>query len=103
MCSDAVSGTNTGSFPGKHIALDAAVIANGDRERISGGFQIVAKTLGDLADHINVHTVRASTENTPESAGTEFQIHVKAVIDLFGIFDRIQIFQFLDKVRCIFG
>ena len=96
MCSDAVSGTNTGSFPGKHIALDAAVIANGDRERISGGFQIVAKTLGDLADDKNVHAVGARTEHAAQSAGAEFKIGIKAVVDLFGIFDRIQIFQFLD-------
>ena len=78
---DAVCSQHFRSSLCKYIGLDAAVIRNGNAGVCECRVHIVGQTLCCTANRINVHTVCASTNDTTETAGTEFQITVKAVTD----------------------
>ena len=93
---DAVSSQNSRRFFCEHIALDAAVVADGHLLGQVGGVQIVGKPLGCLADVVDVHPVGACADDTTETTGAEFQLPVKTVGD--GILVACNAVQFVGKV-----
>ena len=76
---DTVCRKNGGGGFAECIALQATVITdhNGGLRETAG--EIVCKPLGGLADRIDIHTVGAGTENTPQSARAESEITIKGI------------------------
>ena len=85
---NAVSSQHAGSFLGKNIALQAAVIGDGNGLTASLGQHPVGKTLRCLADDPDVHTVCPGTKCAAKAGCAEFQGYGKAVVDLiFTVFN----------------
>ena len=85
---NAVSSQHAGSFLGKNITLQAAVIGDGNGLAASLGQHPVGKTLRCLAHDPDVHTVCPGTECAAKAGCTEFQGYGKAVVDLiFTVFN----------------
>ena len=82
---DAVGGQNTGGSLGKDIALQAAVVADGDSLAATLGLDPVCQTLGSLTDNIDVHAVGTGTQHTAQTGGAKLQGHGKAVLDFLVI------------------
>ena len=93
---DAVCRKDSCGFAGKHIALDTAVVADGNFLRQVGGIQVVGKALRSFADVVDIHPVGASTDDAPQTAGAEFQLPVEPVGD--GILVACDCFQLFGKV-----
>ncbi len=79
---DAVCGKDSGCGLCEHIALDAGVIADRHRLAAALGLYPVGKALGRLADHPDVHAVRAGSDHAAKTSCSEFQGHSEAVLDL---------------------
>ena len=93
---DAVSSQNSRRFFCEHIALDAAVVADGNFFRQVRSVQVVGKTLRRLADVVDVHPIGACADDPTQTAGAEFQLPVKTVGD--GILVACDALQLLGKV-----
>ena len=78
---DTVGGQHLGSSLGEQVALDAAVIADGNGLAAALGLDPVGKALGGLADNVNIHAVGACADDAAQTGGAEFQGHGKAVLD----------------------
>ena len=78
---DVVCGQHLGSGLGEQVALDAAVIADGNGLAAALGLDPVGKALGGLADNVNIHAVGACADDAAQTGGAEFQGHGKAVLD----------------------
>ena len=78
---DAVGGQHLGSGPGEQVALDAAVIADGNGLAAALGLDPVGKALGRLTDNVNIHTVGACTDDAAQARCTELQGHSKTVLN----------------------
>ena len=78
---NAVCGKNTRRSLGKEPGVDAAVISDGDGGGGKMRLEIIGIALRGLADGENVHAVRACAEHAAQSAGAEFQLTVKPVLD----------------------
>ena len=64
----------------KHIAFDAAVVANDNRGSRELLFQVVRQTLGCFCHGIDVHPVGSGTDNAPKASRTEGQIPVESIL-----------------------
>ena len=78
---DVVGGQNLGSSPGKQIALNAAVVADGNRLAAALGLDPVGQALGGLTHHIDVHAVCAGTDDAAQTCRAELQCDRKPVLD----------------------
>ena len=78
---NAVRGKNSCRSLGKETGVDAAVISYGDGRRGKMRLEIIGIALRGLADGENIHAVCAGADHAAQSAGTEFQLAVKAVLD----------------------
>ena len=78
---DTVGGQHLGSGLGEQVALDAAVIADGNGLAAALGLDPVGKALGRLTDNVNIHTVGACTDDAAQARGTELQGHSKTVLN----------------------
>ena len=78
---DAVGGEHFGRGFGEHIALDAAVVADGDRLAAALGLDPVGQALGGLTHHIDVHAVCAGTDDAAQTCRAELQCDRKPVLD----------------------
>ena len=78
---NAVCGKNTRRGLGKEPGVDAAVISDGDGGGGKMRLEIIGIALRGLADGENIHAVCAGADHAAQSAGTEFQLAVKAVLD----------------------
>ena len=79
---DAVGGQNTGGGLCEDVALQAAVVADGDGLAAALRLDPVCQTLRCLTDNVNVHPVGAGAQNAAQTSGTKLQRHRKAVLDL---------------------
>ena len=77
----AVGGQNFGSSLGKHIALDAAVIADGNGLGAALGLDPVGKALGSLAHNIHVHAVGTGTDHTAQTGSAELKGNGKTILN----------------------
>ena len=84
---------------GEHIALDAAVVADGNGLGAALGLDPVGKALGRLAHNINVHTVGARADHAAQTRRAEFQRDRKAILN--GSVILTDSFQFRFEVRII--
>ena len=75
----AVGRQHLGCRPGKHIAFNAAVIADGHRLAAALRFHPVGQALCGLTHGINIHTVGACADHTAQTRGAEFQRHGKSL------------------------
>ena len=68
----------------KHIALDAAVVADGNaplfRSKVVD--HIIAETLGSPSHNIHIHPVGAGADHAPKAGSTKLQVLVKGIFDL---------------------
>ena len=79
---DAIGGQHACGFLGKDIALQPAVIGNGNRLAAALCEYPVGKALGCLAHYPDVHPVGACTECSAQTGGTELQGNRKTVFNL---------------------
>ena len=86
---------------GKDSGLDPAVIGNGNRWGLKICVYIIRKSLSCPADGVNVQPVAARTDYTPQTAGAEGQIPIKAILD--GICVVCNLFELYLKIRIIYG
>ncbi len=91
---NAVRGQHAGGLPGKALAADAAVIADGSAPGKTGSVQNVRRGLRGAADDVDVHAVRARAENAAQAAGAELQLAAKGVFDLLRAVGHFQQFFF---------
>ena len=94
---DAVGRKNCCRFTGKNIALDAAVMADGNGLRQIRLIEILCNCLRCAADHIDIHPVRARAEHAAQACRTKLQIAVERVGDLLCI--RLHRIQFRTQFR----
>ena len=78
---DVVCSQNLGGRFGKQIALDAAVIADGNGLTAALRLDPVGKALCCLTDNINIHAVGARADDAAQTGGAELQGHGKAVLN----------------------
>ena len=76
----AVGGQNFGSSLGKHIALDAAVIADSNGLGAALGLDPVGKALGSLAHNIHVHAVGTGADHTAQTGSAELKSNGKTIL-----------------------
>ena len=94
---DAVCSENASGFFCENIAVDTAVITDGNGIAFVGVIQVVSHSLSSLTNGVDVHTVSAHAQNTAKTCGTEFQALIEAFHDFFVVaFDA---FQFSSKSR----
>ena len=79
---DAVRGKHRRRLAREDIALDAAVVADGNRLRQISLVQIRRDRLCGTADDIEIHPVRPGAEDAAQAGRAELQIAVKRVGDL---------------------
>ena len=82
---DAIGREHSGGHFCKHIALDAAVIADGHGRLCKVLFQIIGQALRGLCHSIDVHAVGACADDAAQTARAKGQVAVKAVVDGIGI------------------
>ncbi len=68
---DAVGGEDCGSLAGEDVALNAAVMANGDGLRQLRLIEILCNCLRRAADHVNIHPIRACAEHAAQTRRAE--------------------------------
>ena len=78
---DAVGGEHFGRGFGEHIALDAAVVADGDRLAAALGLDPVGQALGGLPHNVDVHAVGARTDDPAQTRGAELERHGETVLN----------------------
>ena len=78
---NAVCGQHLSGCFGKEVALDTAVIADGNGLAAALRLDPVGKALGRLTDNINIHAVGASADDAAQTGGAELQGHGKAVLN----------------------
>ena len=89
---DAVGSQNLGSSLGKHIALDAAVVADGNGLGAALSLDPVGQALSGLTDNIHIHAVGASAQHAAQTGGAELQGDGKTLLDLIIVaFDGFQL------------
>ncbi len=86
---DAIGREHSGGHFCKHIALDAAVVADGHRWLCKVLFQIIGQTLRCLCHSIDVHAVGACADDAAQTARAKGKVTVKRIFD-FGIIQRFQ-------------
>ena len=69
----------TGSDPGKQVALDAAVIANGHGRVRKMGFQVIGQALGRFCHRIDIDAVSTCTDHATQTACAKSQVPVKGI------------------------
>ena len=89
---DAVGGQHLSGGLGKDVALDTAVVADGDSLAAALGLDPIGQALGSLPHDVDVHAVGTRTDDTAKACGAELQGHSKAVLD--GIVVVLNAFQF---------
>ena len=95
---DAIGSKYPGGNFCKHIALDAAVVADGHRRRFKVLFQIVCQTLRSLCHRVDVHAVGACADHAAQTARTKSKITIECIF----YFGTIQRFQFSSNI-CVCG
>ena len=78
---DTVGGQYLGGGAGEQIALDTAIVADGNSLGAALGFDPVSEALGGLAHHINVHAVGAGANDTAQTRGAELERHCETVLN----------------------
>ena len=78
---NAVCGQHLSGCFGKEVALDTAVIADGNGLAAALRLDPVGKALGRLTDNINIHAVGAGADDAAQTSGAELQGHGKAVLN----------------------
>ena len=91
---DAIGRKHPGGYFCKHIALDAAVVADGHRRRFKVLFQIVCQTLRSLCHGVDVHPVGTCADDAAQTARAKGEVTVKSVLDL-GIVQRFQLCHYI--------
>ena len=81
---DAIGRKHSGGHFCKHIALDAAVVADGHRRLCKVLFQIIGQALRGLCHGIDVHAVGACADDAAQTARAKGKVTVKRIFD-FGI------------------
>ena len=106
---DSVGGENAGSLTRKVPALQAGVVADGDRLRAALGFDPVGNALGGLADHIDIHAVGAGAKCAAQTRSTKFQRDGKPVfdglvviLDVLKFFFQVKVFEISGQPSLIF-
>jgi len=79
---DAIGCQNTGSCLGKNVALEAAVVADGDGLAAALGLDPVGQALGSLTHNVDVHAVGTRAQDAAQACGAKLQGHCKAILDL---------------------
>ena len=80
---DAVGCQRHGCLHGKLRRHMAGVIRDGNALVRGALFDnVVGKALGGPANHIDVHTVDAGSDDAAQACGAELEIHIKAFLDL---------------------
>src|SRR5699024_7108667 len=79
---DAVGSQHAGGRLGKDVALDAAVVADGDGLGAALGLDPVGQALGGLTDDVDIHAVGAGAQHAAQAGGAELHCNSKAVLDL---------------------
>ena len=82
---NAVRGKNSCRSLGKETGVDAAVVGDRNGRRGKARFEIIGIALRGFSDGENIHAVCAGADHAAQSAGTEFQLAVKAVLDGGGV------------------
>ena len=81
----AVGGHDAGRFPGEGLAVETAVIGNGNALALGflalGGNDI-GKGLGGVTDDVHVHVVQAQLHGASQAGGAELQRSKEAVLNL---------------------
>ena len=98
---NSVGGQYPGGFLAEQLTLDAAVVADGDLFGQVAAVQVIRQTLGRPADGVDIHPVGARADDTPQTAGAEFQIPVEAVCDCIRVAANLP--QFLNQIRVLRG
>ena len=93
---NAIGREHTRSHLCKHIALDAAVIADGHRRLCEVLFQIISQTLRSLRYGVDVHPIGACANYATQPTGAKSKITIKSILN----FCIIQRFQFSGNI-CI--
>ena len=84
--SNAVGAKDQSSFHGKFRRHPSGIKGNDRSFLFSLFFQnIIGQSLRRPADRIDVHTIRAGSDDPPKTAGPEFQILIEAVMDFLRI------------------
>ena len=81
----AVGSHDTGGLPGEGLAVEAAVISDGDAPALcflALGGNNVGKGLGGVTDDVHVHVVQAQLHGASETGSAELQRGKEAVLDL---------------------
>ena len=91
---DAIGREHLGGHFCKHIALDAAVIADGHGRLCKVLFQIIGQALRGLCHSIDVHAVGACADDAAQTARAKGKVTVKRIFD-FGIVQRFQLCHYI--------
>ena len=86
---NAVGHEHTRSHLCKYIALDAAVVTDGYRRLCKILLQIVRQTLRGLCHRVDIHPVRARTNDSAQTARAKGEVTIERVLN-FGIIQRFQ-------------
>lgn len=78
---DAIGREHSGGHFCKHIALDAAVIADGNGLGAALGLDPVGKALGSLAHNIHVHAVGTGADHTAQTGSAELKGNGKTILN----------------------
>ena len=76
-----VGGQHLGGGLGEHIALDAAVIADGNGLGAALGLDPVGEALRGLTHHVHVHAVGARADDAAQTCGAEFERHGETILN----------------------
>src|SRR5271165_4819401 len=72
----------------KKTAVITAVVSNGDADLLpgEGAIEVVGKALGGHADSVFIYAVGTHSHDAAQTAGTKFEVTVKTLYQLVGVF-----------------
>ena len=96
---DPVCSKDTGGHTGKQVALDAAVISDGNRWVFIFFVDIIRHALGSQSDGVDVHAVGAYAKDAAQTGCAEFQHFYKAFFNLIVV--SFDVDHFCNQVRVL--
>ena len=96
---DPVCSKDAGGHTGKQVALDAAVISDGNRWIFIFFVDIIRHALGSQSNGVDVHAVGAYAKDAAQTGGAEFQHFYKAFFNLIVV--SFDVDHFCNQVRVL--
>jgi len=96
---DSVCSKDAGGHTGKQVALDAAVISDGNRWIFIFFVDIIRHALGSQSNGVDVHAVGAYAKDAAQTGGAEFQHFYKAFFNFIVV--SFDVDHFCNQVRVL--